>query len=217
MTDDKRTDQQLIEEIRAGDDNALAGLIARYEGRLLAFVARRVGSRADAEDIVQETFLGLWRSLDNFDTSRPLESFIFAIAAHRVIDHLRREGRRPTVQMIDGRAITSSGGTVECTDRGRAVSSLVRSTSRKSLEADALSRACEDQIEHWRRRGQWTRLMCIELLLLRGRTNKEAAAVLGVTQEAVASIKHDFVKRLQKTIRKLDLPETDFPELYGGE
>lgn len=217
MPEDKRTDTELIEAIRAGDDDALAGLIARYEGRLLAFVARRVRSRADAEDIVQETFLGLWRSLDNFDPSRSLESFIFAIAAHRVIDHLRREGRRPTVQMIDGRAVTSSGGTVECVDRGRAASSLLRSTSRKAIEADALAQVCEDQIRHWRDRGQWTRLMCIELLLLRGRTNKEAAAVLGVTQEAVATIKHDFVKRLQKTIKKLGLPESDFPELYGGE
>ncbi|MBW3598564.1 MAG: RNA polymerase subunit sigma-70, partial [Planctomycetes bacterium] len=54
-------DNLLIARIRQGDSTAWNDLIARYEGRLLAFVESRLGSRAPSEDVVQETFIGLDR------------------------------------------------------------------------------------------------------------------------------------------------------------
>ncbi len=57
----------LISRIRAGEPDAWNEFIARYEGRLLGFVARRVANRAAAEDLVQETFVGFLNSLPNYD------------------------------------------------------------------------------------------------------------------------------------------------------
>ena len=91
----------LIFRVRAGEPDAWNEIIARYEGRLLGFVARRVANRAAAEDLVQETFIGLLNSLPNYDADQPLEGYLFSIAAHKLTDHLRREGRRPAMPLVD--------------------------------------------------------------------------------------------------------------------
>lgn len=96
MESTKEIDALLVDRIRQGDTLAWEDLIGRYEGRLLAFVDSRIGNRAAAEDIVQEAFIGFLNSLPNYDGQRPLESYLF-ICAYKLTDHLRREGRRPTI------------------------------------------------------------------------------------------------------------------------
>ena len=49
---------------------------------------------------MQETFIGFLTSLPNFDERRPLEGYLFSIAAHKLTDYLRREGRRPTLPLV---------------------------------------------------------------------------------------------------------------------
>ena len=93
-------DALLIGRVREGNAEAWTELIARYEGRLLAYVEGRTRNRAAAEDLVQETFIGFLTSLPNFDGRRPLEGYLFSIAAHKLTDHLRREGRRPTLPLL---------------------------------------------------------------------------------------------------------------------
>ncbi len=92
-------DQFLVQRISDGDSVAWEDLIARYEGRLLAFVEHRLRDRTSAEDIVQETFIGFLNSLPNYDRRRPLESYLFSICSYKLTDHLRREGRRPALAM----------------------------------------------------------------------------------------------------------------------
>ncbi len=94
------SDTLLISRIRAGEADAWNEFIARYEGRLLGFVARRVADRAAAEDLVQETFLGFLNSLPNYDPDQSLEGYLFSIAAHKLTDLLRHEGRRPTMPLV---------------------------------------------------------------------------------------------------------------------
>ncbi len=87
-----QADALLVRRIREGDADAWSELIDRFEGRLLAYVVGRLHHRATAEDLVQETFIGFLTSLPNFDGRRPLEGYLFSIAAHKLTDHLRREG-----------------------------------------------------------------------------------------------------------------------------
>src|SRR5215831_10832898 len=95
------SDRLLIQQIRRGDSRAWATLIARYEGRLLAFVERRLHDRAASEDVVQETFVGFLNSLPHFDEHRELQTYLFTIASHKLTDHLRRIGRHPLRPMSD--------------------------------------------------------------------------------------------------------------------
>src|SRR5690606_17002875 len=116
-------DRALVSRIRAGDAEAWRECIDRYEGRLLAFVVSRLGNRATAEDVVQETFVGFLTSLPNYDENTPLESFLFAIAAHKLTDVLRREGRRPTLPLLADE--TQSDPQIPA--RSRVASSMARS------------------------------------------------------------------------------------------
>jgi RNA polymerase sigma-70 factor, ECF subfamily len=206
-----RIDNLMLRRIREGETDAWTDLIARFEGRLQAFVESRIGNRAAAEDIVQETFVGFLVSLPNYDGVQPLESYLFSIAAHKLIDYLRRQGRRPTLPLI-----SESGGGSESEPRGKArpASSLVRSGERRHLEEEAVAAAVAGQIDHFHRRDQWERLKCMELLFVRGWANKETAAALGISEKVVAGYKFDFLVQMRKAVRSQGLPEDVFPELY---
>jgi RNA polymerase sigma-70 factor (ECF subfamily) len=204
------SDQLLISRIRGGEPEAWNELIARFEGRLLAFVEGRLGRRTAGEDVVQETFLGFLTSLPNFEDSRPLESYLFSIAAHKLTDHLRREGRRPTLPMAAGGASSQW----EPPASYRAVSSVMRSGERKHLEEDALVAALDEQLERLRSRGEWQKLACLELLFVRGWANRDVAMKLGMSEQTVANFKFEFLSRLRTLVRKQGLPEDVFPELH---
>jgi RNA polymerase sigma-70 factor, ECF subfamily len=201
-------DALLIRRIRQGDAEAWGELIARFEGRLLAFVESRTRDRPAAEDIVQETFIGFLTSLPNFDDRRPLEVYLFSIAAHRLTDHLRRQGRRPTLPLLP------ESSSQEPVGRGRPASSIARSGERCRLEETALAAAIAQQIEHFRHTAQWEKLQCIELLFVRGFSNKEAADALDISEKTVASHKFDFIAKLRSAVRSQRLPREVFPELY---
>jgi len=206
-------DVQLVRRIRSGDAEAWNELIARFEGRLLAYVESRTHRRATAEDLVQETFVGFLTSLPNFEEDRPLESYLFSIAAHKLTDHLRREGRRPTLPLA---AENSNGCGREPADSARPASSIARSGERRHLEEAALAAAMASQIDHFRRHGQWEKLECIELLFVRGRSNRETAAALHIAEQTVANYKFEFLEKLRSAVRSQRLPKDVFPELYEG-
>ncbi len=211
MPDPSRTDKLLIERIRGGDSDAWGDLISRYEGRLLAFVESRVGRRTVAEDIVQEAFVGFLNSLPNYDGKRPLESYLFSICAYKLTDHLRREGRRPALP-FSARDDSEAQWQLPASERG--ASSIARSGERRGIEEKALVEAIGQQVEHWRKRGEWTKLKCVELLFLCGWANKDVATELGLSEQQIANYKFDFLARLRKNVRKQGLSEDIFPELY---
>ena len=211
MAESNQIDTLLIERIREGESDAWNDLIARFEGRLLAFVRGRVKSPQAAEDVVQETFIGLLTSLPNFDSRRPLESYLFSIAAHKLTDLLRREGRRPTVPLIPGSHRASAW---EPSADIRAPSSIARSSERRHIEEAALLEGMRRQIERWQKKGDWQRIHCLELLMVRGRSNKDVAAELGIAEQTVANHKFQFLASLRNAVKKQELPEDVFPELY---
>jgi RNA polymerase sigma-70 factor (ECF subfamily) len=202
-------DALLISRIRSGDTTAWRELIDRFEGRLLAFVEGRLGRRATGEDIVQETFIGFLTSLPNYDDSRPLESYLFSIAAYKLTDYLRREGRRPMLPLVTG----SASGDWEPSAHGRAVSSAFRSGERRDQEATALARVMGEQITRMREQGDWTKLKCLELLLVRGWPNKEVAVQLEISEQQVANFKSDFISRLKTLMQKRRISNDSFPQL----
>lgn len=211
MAEISEADRLLIEEIRAGNTDRWSDLIARYEGRLLAFVDSRLGNRASSEDVVQEAFMGFLNSLPNFDGKRPLETYLFSICAYKLTDHLRREGRRPSVPLSAG---GDSGGEWEISARARGASSIARGGERQELEEKSLVDALNEQINHWRGRGDWMKIQTVELLFVRGWSNKNTALELGITEQNVANYKFEFLSRLRTLIRRQGLTEDVFPEIY---
>src|SRR5437867_7646262 len=139
------SDRLLVQQIRQGDTRAWDQLIARYEGRLLAFVERRLHDRAASEDAVQETFVGFLHSLPNFDDRRELQTYLFTIASHKLTDHLRRKGRHPLKAATD----SSPDLLDQQLDHHPAASSIARSQERRELEVVAISRGLAQILRQW--------------------------------------------------------------------
>ena len=207
------SDRLLIQQIRAGDSQAWTQLIARYEGRLLAFADRRLRDRASSEDVVQEAFVGFLNSLPNFDDRRELQTYLFTIASYKVTDHLRRTGRRPaqTGEEAAERMAEEADG------RQRAASSLARSHERVELESAAIARALRQMIDHWRDKGEFVRIQVLELLFVKGWANKDVAKLLKISEQQVANYRFAAVKKLSEQVRAAGLPGDVFPELREAE
>ncbi|MFN7770070.1 MAG: RNA polymerase sigma factor [Planctomycetaceae bacterium] len=204
-------DRLLVARIRQGDPQAWSDCIARFEGRLLAFVQSRLRDRAQSEDVVQETFLGFVIALPNYDDQTPLESFLFAIAAHKLTDTLRRLGRRPTLPLEFPDSQRSGAGEIPASVR--MASSLALSRERRGLEADLLTNALRQLIRQWRERREFERLKVIELLFVLGWPNKRVATELGISEQAVANHKHFVVGKLKEFIRQATQGQSDGSEL----
>jgi RNA polymerase sigma-70 factor (ECF subfamily) len=96
-------EDSLLTRIADGDQSAVPECISRYGGLIWTLARRRLASREDAEDVVQEIFVDLWRSADRFDPLVAEEiTFVAMIARRRVIDRLRQRAVLPqTASMND--------------------------------------------------------------------------------------------------------------------
>lgn len=87
----------LLQQVAAGNANAVPELIDRYGGLVWSLARRLSLSQADAEDAVQEVFADLWKSAARFDETVASEAtFIAMIARRRLIDRRRRAARQPS-------------------------------------------------------------------------------------------------------------------------
>ncbi len=84
----------LVERLRSGDSEAREELYHAYRDRLHSFASRQLGTeQAAAEDIVQETFLAAFSSLDTFRGDSKLYTWLCGIAHHKIADFYRSKAR----------------------------------------------------------------------------------------------------------------------------
>ena len=204
------TDTLLVRHVRAGNADAWRQLIERFEGRLLAFVDSRLRDRAASEDVVQETFIGFLTSLPHYDEKRDMEAYLFSIAAHKLTDHLRKQGRRPIDQFGSddhGRPLDEVPG------GGRAASSIARSGEQRKAEERHLSEAMGQLVREWLARADYNRLRCMELLIVKGWANKDVAEHLDITEQAVASYKFQTIAQAKEMARRGGSRSTNWAEV----
>ncbi len=87
-------DQSALERIRNGDDEAFEEIVVRYQKRVFGILCRYERDHQKVEDLIQETFLKVWRGLARYRSKSPLEHWISRIASNVARDHLRRIQRR---------------------------------------------------------------------------------------------------------------------------
>lgn len=94
-------DETLVRRVAAGDERALGGLYDRYAGLIYGTGARYLGDRGQAEDLVQDVFLAVWRNAGHFDPSRAsFSTWVYRITRNRATDLIRR--RKARVRTVDG-------------------------------------------------------------------------------------------------------------------
>jgi RNA polymerase sigma-70 factor (ECF subfamily) len=84
---------ELVARLRAGDEEAFESLVTRYYGTMLAVARSHVRSRAVAEEVVQEAWLGFLQSLDRFEGRSSLKTWILAILVNKAKTRGVREAR----------------------------------------------------------------------------------------------------------------------------
>jgi RNA polymerase sigma factor (sigma-70 family) len=125
-----RGDAELVDALRRyGDERAFRELYRRHTPRLYQLVLRLVGGgEADAEDVVQETWLRATSSLERFRWESTFSTWLTGIGLNQARDFLRRAGRRPRyegdAEGLLTRVATRAGAHAERVDLERAIALL---------------------------------------------------------------------------------------------
>jgi RNA polymerase sigma-70 factor, ECF subfamily len=90
-------DSGVVAAFLAGERRAFTELVERYQNRLLNFVYRTTGDRERAEDLVQETFIRVYRHLHRFDQSKKFSTWVYTIASNLAKNELRNRSRNPLI------------------------------------------------------------------------------------------------------------------------
>jgi len=191
-------DEFLVAGIRGGDASAWRTLIERYSGRLLAFARARTPGRTDAEDLVQETFIGFLNSITHYDPQRSLETYLFTILRYKLYDLLRQRKAHVTTEAADASDWWERVLPVDTeTPSGIALAAEAR-TAQEQLLADLLRRL----IHELRDRAAFTDLQVIELVFYAGMRNLDVGELLEMDQKAVAGVKFRAIQKIQKYLEE---------------
>src|SRR3954469_21692925 len=98
----------LLARLRAGDERAFTDLVDRYQSALVSVAIRYVGTRSVAEEVVQDTWVGLLRGIDEFEGRSSVKTWLFRILVNTAMSRSRRERRCTPFS-----SLASTGGTEE--------------------------------------------------------------------------------------------------------
>jgi RNA polymerase sigma-70 factor, ECF subfamily len=157
----------------AGDEAAHRAFLTEAAALLRAFFRNRLRSRPeDAEDLVQETLVALHTRRDSYDPQYPLTAWMYAIARYRLIDFLRRAGRRNHAS-LDGIDVGEVDPVYEATDAKHDIGVLL------------------DQLPEKQRKA-------IQLVKLEEKSVRDAAAETGLTESDIKISIHRGLKTLMR-------------------
>jgi RNA polymerase sigma factor (sigma-70 family) len=199
MDELSQAERYLLEHVRTGDADAWAQLVSRYQGRLCAFARSR--GAADAEDLVQETFLQFLTGLHAFRGESSVETYLFTILRRRIADHARASNRTAgqdaeTLDRVPARDATASVYAIR--DEGR------------DAKRGALAAALADVVGRLKADGNLTHLKVLEMLLSVQARNKDVATATGLSEQQVALIKHRSLNQLHDAVlSRLRPPDRD--------
>ena len=89
-----RTETLLIADLCEGDETALAPLVERYKRMVYRLVVQITKNHADADDVMQETFIKVYRSIHTFRRDAAFETWLYRIAVNEALNFVKRRERR---------------------------------------------------------------------------------------------------------------------------
>ncbi|WP_407913593.1 RNA polymerase sigma factor [Kitasatospora sp. NE20-6] len=170
---------QLIEAAKAGDHDAWAELYRRYRLPVLAFLTRRTGNRALAEDLTQDTFVRAMACIGGYRwTGKDMGAWIFTIARNIMFDHDKRRSTRSE----------SAVAAVADSDAGICIEDLVLA----GVEAERISAALATLTDHQR--------TALTLRYWNDFSSREVAAAIGIRVGAVKTLTYRARSSLRRTL-----------------
>jgi RNA polymerase sigma-70 factor, ECF subfamily len=172
-----QNDAELLERVASGDPRAYREIVERHARGVHAFVYRMLGSRAEAEEVCQESFLRLWKQADTFVARAKPSTWLYRVAHNLAIDRLRR------------RRETSHPSSIEDVPTSERPSSIVYDKQVALAVEAALAELPERQ------------RAAISLVHYQGMSDQEAAEVLGVKVRALESLLARGRRELRERLR----------------
>jgi RNA polymerase sigma-70 factor (ECF subfamily) len=142
-------DGMLVDAVLAGEREGVAHLVMRYQGPLLKAAVSRLGQRALAEDVVQETFLCALKWLHTYDSRYSFRTWLWTILLNQCSRQGKREARHAAA-LEPASAILVTPASQTCTERSPLDEVLAREDGR--LVQDLLARLPETQADALRLR-----------------------------------------------------------------
>jgi len=206
-------DQYFLDKIRQGDGQIWSDFVSRYQGRLLRFARAKLPQRADAEDVVQETFVAFLRSIARYRGECDLETYLFALIRRKIIDSYRSAGARRVCLIQDTCEGDSEEGSSDLLD---VVESPVRTASwyaRADEQYDqhkiALAEALSEFVDSLKKSLKLRDLQVIEMLFYCQLANKDVARAMRLDERAIALIKHRALKQIRENLDRRGLKGND--------
>ena len=185
--DDKPDDAELVRRALSGDEKALDALHAKYKTRLFLYVLREVRNSEDADEIVNDAFVKIFRHLDDLRSSEKLLNWMFRIA-HQCIGAWRRKNRSRLkyVEEADSAKVLNALIKEACADYQEALQREANS-ERVEMSLSVLSQLPESQRE------------VMILHYVDDMNHKAIAQSLGITDAAVNS----RLQRARENVKRL--------------
>ena len=194
-------DRVLLDQVAKGDADAWTQLVGLYSGRLLAFAIRQLGRRrAEAEDLVQDTFIALLQDTVRATHIRSLEAFLFLVLRRKIIDYRRR--KKPEI-------LTDSQWQGKLLSPAETPSHVVSHAEEVSRSEQALVEAMEDYLDSLKNEGEYRTISVLEMLLMKQASGKDTAARLEMTPVQVSRVKQAALEYLRRKVHNL-APLEDF-------
>jgi RNA polymerase sigma factor (sigma-70 family) len=216
----------LLEQIRKGSPDAWRQMVSRYQGRLVSFARSRIRQTADAEDLVQEAFVGFLKGLPGFRGEASLETYLFTILRRKIINWTR--GRQVAPYFLqdvvqNGVSDSASGAQADAMARlaapDQTASWYVRRNEAHEQQRAALTHALRAYIDGLKESENLRDLKVIELLFYCRVPNKDVGGMLSLNEKHVALIKHRALRQIRESVSRI-LPVdnlSDAPRAGQGE
>src|SRR5450432_2547074 len=193
-------DKYLIDQIRLGNADGWSQLVARYQGRLIAFARGQLSRKSEAEDLVQDTFVMFLQSLKSFKDECSLETYLFTILRRKIIDLYRGTKLRACFLQDVLASGDQSDKPVDVRSTDPTASWYVRRDEQADCAKSALAVALDEIVGRLKESENFRDLKIIEMVFYGQLKNKEAAKVAGVDEKQIALIKHRLIRNLQEKL-----------------
>lgn len=202
MAELAEADRYLLEQIDRGNPDGWSQLVQRYQGRLLAFARSRLSRKAEAEDLVQDTFIAFLEAIKRFDRRLSLETFLFIILRRRIIDALRGKRLKLTYlqETLHGDHEDMEDASSRLAGPDMTASWYARRAEDANLLADALGVSLNALVGRFRDAENFRDLQIIEMLFYAQLRNKDVAGVMKMDEKAIALIKHRCLNEIRDHI-----------------
>ncbi len=204
-------EQYYLDRIRQGDGQVWSDFVSRYQGRLLRFARAKLPQRADAEDVVQETFIAFLRSVGRYRGECDLETYLFSLLRRKIIDSYRSAGARRVCLIqdaCDGQADEGASDLLDVVESPvQTASWYARADEQYDQQKVALAEALSELIDGMKKALKFRDLQVIELLFYCQLPNKEVARIMKLDEKAVALIKHRNLKQVRENVARQKLLE----------